>query len=192
MKLFYTLLLSLAGLLISSHSIAQGSLAALDAKNGFKDAKLGTARTQFKGLVPYKGDKLGSMVRPSDVKRIGDIPLKYIKYNFYKGKLASILVIADISYKDAIISTLKVGYGPGVESVGCYRAWKGNKVVMTLPFVLVPDDSIVGVLIKIESIAISQQINADYAAKEAGSFGRFIDKKNREAEKIGKKRQLDL
>ena len=188
MKLFYTLLLSLTGLLLSSHSVAQGSLAALDAKNGFKDAKLGTALTQFKGIVPYKGDKLGSMVRPSDAKRIGDIPLKYIKYNFYKGKLASILVMVDIDYKDEILATLTNAYGRGIESIGCFRAWKTQKVDMELLPTLVSDDGIEGALIRIKSVAISRQIDAD----NVGSFGRFVDKYNRDMAKKGKKRQSDL
>jgi hypothetical protein len=65
-------------------------------------------------------------------------------------------------------------------------------VEMTLPFILIPDDGIVGVLIRIASVPLSRQIEAEYKAESAGSFGRFVDKYNRDIEKKGNKRQSDL
>lgn len=134
MKYYYILLLLLAGLLLSSHSMAQGSLAALDAKNGFRDAKFGMTRAQLKGMVLYKGDDFGNYIRPADRKMIGDIPLRTIRYRFHKGVLYSLFIVIDSRYKDQILETFRIAYGPGRNSpkLAGFQNWKGKKIELSI------------------------------------------------------------
>ncbi len=44
---------------------------------------------------------------------MGDAPLKRIEYYFFRGRLCSITLIADITHEKSIISTLQSAYGKG-------------------------------------------------------------------------------
>ena len=143
MKNLCALLLLLTGLLISSHSVAQGSLAALNAKNGFRDAKLGMPVTQLKGIVRvYKVGNSSLYRRPNDKKSIGDIPLKDIRYMFYKGKLQEVTVSFDEKYTGEINQTLTTSYGNGgKEKYPVYGEWVTQKIrVRILAKNLLPDN----------------------------------------------------
>ena len=185
MKLFYTLLLSLAGLLISSHSIAQGSLAALDAKNGFRDAKLGMKLSQFKGMYIYKADKAGDYVRNTDKKMIGDIPLKQIKYRFHKGILYGIFITADFNYGDDLVSVLESSYGKSKEDKYKNKYWKTSQIEMRLCPTIFSEDDMDGMTIQIISISLAQKARYE-------NMQEFVEKQNAGYDKQAAKRKADL
>ena len=95
MKSFYTLLLSLAGLLLSSHSVAQGSLAALEMKKGFRDAKIGMPLSAFEDMrivkdSPSKSEQV--YYRLTDVMSIETLPLANLLYFFKEGRLIKVRI----------------------------------------------------------------------------------------------------
>lgn len=139
MKHFYTLLLLLLGLTVSYQSVAQGSLAALDAKNGFKDAKFGMSISAFKGLT-LDEDEMNSEQRkyyrgPTYNNVLGNTKLKYIQYSFYKGRLDKIVfVVKGNTACYNVLKAVQVAYGPGIEGkvIDGELNWKGNLVYLRL------------------------------------------------------------
>jgi hypothetical protein len=182
MKYFYTLLLLLSGLLISSHSVAQGSLAALDGKNGFRDAKLGMSLSQFRGMVRFrKAENMSFYRRASDKMVLGDIPLKEISYTFYKGKLESISIEFPQKYLNEVIETLKMAYGEGGKDPSKYQAyynvWKSKLVILDVMIPMFsekPENSLPS--INFTSILLSQQMHRE-------QFQESIDRINTDASK---------
>ena len=113
------------------------NLAALDAKNGFKDAKFGMPLSHFKGMkLIYSSPSSGSKgyIRISDKKAIGDIPLTGITYYFFNNKLRSVHVRANIKFQPEILQTLEASYGPGnltAHSAGSfYGYWETKNVIL--------------------------------------------------------------
>ena len=167
MKSFYTLLLSLASLLTSTYSVAQGSLAALEKKHGFRDAKVGMPFASF-DITPIKhygefhpGD-YHIYYRLRDSKMLGDIPLAWIKYHFYKGYLKQISILASYADKDAIIETLQTLYGPGEKTLNSYRLWESANVGLLVHQAFEYVDGIPG----IEIMYWSRSINAQHLRDE--------------------------
>ena len=155
MKLFYTLLLLLAGLLISSHSVAQGSVAALDAKNGFKGYAFGSSIDKFKGKSAESGtvseydesfnEKFdwylnSKYLKPYELKEkvasIGDLHISPPTYYFFNGKLMRIDYFAESYEGNEIVKMYKSLYGtPAITNdKTCFGTsttiytWRGNKV----------------------------------------------------------------
>lgn len=135
MKYLYTLLLVLAGLLISSYSVAQGSLATLDAKNGFRDVKFGAPAEAFPGMEhSLTLDDYEYHNRPSDKLLLGDIPIKEIGYDFNKNRLVRVHIILDAKKvdKDEVLKSLSFAYGGPNYTVGREIIWEGKKVILSL------------------------------------------------------------
>jgi len=143
MKLAYTfntLLLTLLLLTQACHSQntksdqEQGSLAALDEKNGFQDAKFGMPLSAFSGMIPDENNESGyshqTYTRLSDKKMLGEIPLSLVEYTFYKDRLISIQFRAEgeeNSYN--VLQALRTAYGPGKETI-LGPVWEGKNVLM--------------------------------------------------------------
>ena len=109
-------LLFLVGLLVLPlQSFAQGSLTDLDAKNGFRNVKFGVLRSTFKDLVstdadPNEKSDWKNYERRSDSKTLGDIPLDYISYKFYKNYLIQISLQSKGHFEE-IFETITQAYG---------------------------------------------------------------------------------
>ena len=112
----------------------QGSLAALDEKNGFQDAEFGMPLAAFHGLVPDEYNKPDDYFKnytvSSGKKMLGEIPLSLIEYTFYKGRLIAIEFRAEGKENSSyVLQALRAAYGPGQESsIG--SMWEGENVRM--------------------------------------------------------------
>lgn len=161
MKLFYTLLLSLAGLLISTHSVAQGSLAALDAKNGFKGAVFGSHITKYNNLSPlaiplYTNQPLVEMfdknlysamkayARNPMNDRIGDLKISELTYYFFKERLSRIDFEIDDKDGEELIQLYNSLYGKPIMYNKTHKTyvWKGKKVSLSMSFSKANNDNI--------------------------------------------------
>jgi len=140
MKLFYTLLLLLVGLLTSSPSVAQGSLAALDTKNGFKDAKFGMPLSAFKGMVlqknhnPFSTSSTKICRRPTYENKVGNIKLDYVEYEFTDDVLYVIVfTVKGMANCKNVLKAIQSAYGPGeVWPTKMGMSWKGKEVYLNL------------------------------------------------------------
>ncbi|UOQ78543.1 hypothetical protein MUN84_08325 [Hymenobacter sp. 5516J-16] len=119
-------------------TLAQGSIAKLDEKNGFKDAKLESNVSSFGHLVDeYCGSSEAGVkcyTRTTDVLKVGTASLDKIQYTFYKDALAVITVT--VKGRENIISfseTLYAAYGTGKRPYeGVNEAeWNGERVKMS-------------------------------------------------------------
>lgn len=112
----------------------QGTLDALDEKNGFQDAKFGMPLSSFDGMIPDENNEPDNShktyTRLSDKRMLGEIPLSLVEYTFYKDRLISIQFRAE--GKENIYNTLQAlhaAYGPGKETV-FGPIWEGQNVLM--------------------------------------------------------------
>lgn len=68
--------------------------------------------------------------RPSDTKKIGDIPLESIQYQFDRGKLIQVVyVIVGAENCSKALRALRSAYGPGEETIIGY-VWEGKNILM--------------------------------------------------------------
>lgn len=139
------LFLSLAGLFILPlNSFAQGSLIDLDTKNGFRNVKFGVLRSSLQDMVstdadPNEKSDYKNYERRSDDKTLGDIPLDYISYKFYKNYLIQISLQSKGHFKE-LFETITQAYGEhseikkniynNFEYINYY--WKGSNVTIRL------------------------------------------------------------
>ena len=142
MKHYYSFVLFLFALQVSSYASAQGRyLSALEEKNGFRGTKLGTKFSLMKGtLVPApEGGLFGTrFTRRQDVMLLGDIPLQKIDYEFHGDRLGRIL----ISFKGAehnpeILKTLVTAYGKWSETQLMFggtimHVWESRNITLLL------------------------------------------------------------
>ena len=87
---------------------------ALDAKNGFRDAKLGMPLSSFKGLKKDVEVSEGTYTfynRPTDKLKIGDIDVKEIAYRFYHNKLSAVIINAQAGEGYNLSTTFSETYG---------------------------------------------------------------------------------
>jgi hypothetical protein len=114
----------------------------LDAKNGFRDIKLGTPRTAIKGLVRADVPDGGTTFyrRPTDVKKIGPYELARITYVFYHDKLMAVfLQIAGEDNAMGVMETLQKLYGPSTDAQehsynknSIPQKWMGKQVLLKI------------------------------------------------------------
>ena len=125
-------------------SFAQGSLVDLDAKNGFRNVEFGALRSSFQDLVstdadPNEKSDWKNYERRSDDKTLGDIPLDYISYKFYKNYLIQVSLQSK-GHFDELFETITQAYGKHNETLkSTYNNfeytdyyWKGAKVTIRL------------------------------------------------------------
>ena len=125
-------------MLFQTNLCAQGTVAKLDLKNGFKDAKLEANITAFSHLVEERcGGKeelyIKCYTRTTDVLTVGTATLDRIQYAFYRGTLGIITVT--IKGRDNILNVgeaLEAAYGAGQRPYkdSDYVEWTGERVTM--------------------------------------------------------------
>lgn len=105
-----------------------GSIEALDAKNGFRQYKLGAPIADYPNLKS-KG-KLG-YIAPNESMNVGEFKISSLSFSAYEGRVSSIMFMAS-GLKDThgIISALKAQYGEGEDTGNNMQAWKGKKATM--------------------------------------------------------------
>ena len=157
--------------IVSNQALAQGSFYELDAKNGFRDAKLGAPLSSFSDmrLTNYK-DILGYATiyeRVNDNKRLGNVPLNRIDYYFYKGRLCSITLIADAKYFGDVLHTLHTAYGDALIPGGFSMKgeidyhWYGKKAMLYCKTFRIPGQSGRFLEASFESVPIYDIISID-------------------------------
>lgn len=156
MKYPYILLLLLISLLISSYSSAQGSLATLDAKNGFKGYTFGSNLEKYKDLshsprmskydesfskkYDYYVSKLDCYSTHKPGANIGDLEISTPLFFFFKNKLTRIDFFTSNPDGKELIKLYKSLYGNpktvyGKTSFGSKTvtySWSGIKVNLTI------------------------------------------------------------
>jgi hypothetical protein len=133
------------------------NLKALDEKNGFREAKFGMSPSSFKKLEPVKMITLkglgyleskGTTSHSISFEReyydkdvdlhIGDFPLDYVEYYFYKNILVSIEIKVSNGFtnQNGVLNVLETAYGKGVlqkYNLGrdLYYIWEGEEIAMS-------------------------------------------------------------
>jgi hypothetical protein len=110
-----------------------GSLAYLDWRYGFRDLKFEQSIESSKNMVLIEDDgDLKFYNRRNDRLELGDAKLKLIEYGYYKGKLATVTIVADGEANAApLLKSLETDFGPGRKSprnVSKYY-WFGQRVL---------------------------------------------------------------
>ena len=116
----------------------QGTIAALDAKNGFRDATFGDSISQYTGMIQTKDSKelfpddpTKVYFKKEDKLRLGDADLRDISYFFDQGRLTEVQVWIDGTYdSNKVLEALKYAYGPPTEVKGNWSSWTSKKVFM--------------------------------------------------------------
>lgn len=145
------------------------SLRALDQKNGFRDVVFGTPLADLRSMRLVETNRLGQVFqRPTDALREGGAALSSLGYGFYKGQLASVLLVTKgLANSRALLQALQASYGPGVEQTGfrargyVYYLWKGRVATM---FYL--EDPGHDAWVTISNEALSRAFKRDPAAAE--------------------------
>lgn len=114
---------------------AAGSLADLDTKNGFRDARFGMAPSELEGASKLQDQGSGHLEqweRRGDKLQIGGAKLFGIRYVFDRGRLSAVLIMAseDSDFR-AMRDVLVEAYGPPDVHDG-QEAWNGKKVLLLL------------------------------------------------------------
>jgi hypothetical protein len=110
----------------------KGSLAYLDAKNGFRGVPFGTQRpavVRRLHLEPFTDGK-GVLYRSTNEKlALGSVPLTDIRYRFLKDKFFEVTLIAhDASSSPSLLDVLEAAFGPGSCTRRQLCTWKGTRV----------------------------------------------------------------
>lgn len=111
------------------------SIQALDEQYGFHGARFESAVTSYKGLaLAEKGGDTRFYRRPTDVKTMGEGELSSIRYGFYKGRLAMVILeTKGLTNSRAVLAALVAQYGPGAQNNPYQQrfAWNGKAVTMS-------------------------------------------------------------
>jgi hypothetical protein len=130
------------------HEAQAGTIAYLDARNGFRDATFGASSESIPDLVLLNEDAARHMktfTRPSDDRSLGNVPLRKIEYTFFNDQLCEVTLRWRIQYPNndfsvpptttlpAFCATL---YGKptkySVNKSGDFYAWHGKKASITI------------------------------------------------------------
>ena len=161
MKHVIIFLFLLASLVAPYQSVAQGSVAALDAKNGFKGYLFGSSLAQCRGLV-YDGAMISKYdesfdrnldwylnledlktYEPTDKSTaIGDLQISTPTYYFHNGRLMRIDFSAESYQGKALVQLYKSLYGnPKTTNSKTWlgsdiviSTWRGNKVNLIVTY----------------------------------------------------------
>lgn len=132
---FPALLCAQSTLEVSSPPVPMGSLAYLDARNGFRDATLGSPFSSFKDLqFQEEGSGMKWYRRPSDNLTMGEATLTGIFYGFYNDHLIHITLKTDgLGNNRAVLATLEAAYGTPLKPNQFLEKyfWIGKQVGLT-------------------------------------------------------------
>ena len=98
---------------VPSPPVAMGSLAYLDARNGFRDMQFGTPFSTFKNLhLEEDSGDIKVYSRPGDALTMGEAKLAHLYYAFYKGRLSNVHMTTDgPTSSRAALASLQAAYG---------------------------------------------------------------------------------
>ena len=137
MKFTFSLLFSFV---IASAAVAEdsgqpvpGSLANLDERYGFRELKFEQSLKSCKDMVVIEEDgEMKFCTRKNESLLLSGAKLKSIEYGFFRGKFATVTVIAATEFDgDMLFKSLEADYGPGRKAprnITKYY-WFGQKVV---------------------------------------------------------------
>jgi hypothetical protein len=117
-----------------SMSAPKGTVAALDAKNGFREVTFGTNVKIGKEWVKVdEGKGLTIVTRTSDRKELGKAKLEGIAYGLYEGKVIVITIIAKGDNASAVLEALGAAYGEPEQPNKFIKdyIWRGSQVVLS-------------------------------------------------------------
>ncbi|QMU30559.1 hypothetical protein [Adhaeribacter radiodurans] len=125
-------------LLVSFSSFGQ-SIAQLEKRNGFRDARLGASIKTFRNLVFTESEGNTKYYRrKTDVLKMKGVTFADITYAFYKDKLSHIFItINGVENSRNFVSLLESLYGEGerlypwVESFDNVLEWNGENITLT-------------------------------------------------------------
>ncbi|RPD47587.1 hypothetical protein DNI29_09015 [Hymenobacter sediminis] len=127
--------LSLSAVSASAQEQQTSSIQALDEQYGFHGARFESSVNSYKGLaLAEKGGDTRFYRRPTDVKTMGEGELSSIRYGFYKGKLAMVILeTKGLTNSRAVLAALVAQYGPGAQNNPYQQrfAWNGKEVTMS-------------------------------------------------------------
>jgi hypothetical protein len=110
-----------------------GSLAYLDAKNGFRDLTFGDPPPE--GMLPTEEDGDRRVyVRPDDELTIGGAHMRRMTYTFYKDRFAAVrLHTTTLADGRALLAVLQQAFGPGMKDDPKREryTWVGQQVSVT-------------------------------------------------------------
>ena len=117
-----------------STNVVPGTLAYLDWRYGFRDLKFEQPIEACQGMVLIEDDnELKFYTRKGEPLELNGARLKTIEYGFYKGKLATLVLVA-AGEADAVplLKSLEADYGPGQKSPRNPGKlyWFGKKVLL--------------------------------------------------------------
>jgi hypothetical protein len=169
--LYPTLACSQSTLEIPAPPVKMGSLAYLDARNGFRDVTFGDAITKYPDMV--KDSTSGALTcyrRPTDDLVVGEGTLASIHYCFYKARLSHVLLKAtDHSNTKAVLQTLQHAYGAGIQPNPYMEnyVWMGDKVWLSYHGnAVVPQAAI---LFTSQPLRAEQEADEQHTAKKAAA-----------------------
>ena len=127
-----SLLHAQATLEVPSPPVPMGSIAYLDARNGFRDVTFGSSVSKYPGMVLVERD--GDMKvykRPKDDLTLGEGRLQSILYFFYKDQLSEVMLeTVGLVNSRAALAVLSHAYGPGGQANQFLETyvWPGQRV----------------------------------------------------------------
>jgi len=99
---------------VSPPRVAPGTLAALDAKTGFRDVLWGSAPTADMTLVETGKDGTTYYRRPSDSMTVGAAQLEAIAYFYWRDQFLGVMLMSEgYANARALLATLQEAYGEG-------------------------------------------------------------------------------
>lgn len=125
-----------AGLLLSGFGAQAQNSQRVDADYGFHDMKLGSATNAhpemiYTGLGGDNDPNLRYYERRGEVLAFGGVPLSSVRYAYYKGKLGSIVLEANVAHKVALRKAVIARYGKTIRWPKAYE-WNGQHATIVL------------------------------------------------------------
>lgn len=161
--------LLIAVLVSGAGSAAAGDLEALDAENGFRDARFGAPVESFDDLelISENGARGTRVyVRRDDALSLGDAALDGITYGFHQGRLYFVALLSSGRRNArAVLAELERAYGPGERLDGEAREflWQGRQVSLHFR----EDPTTAMGMVGITSLVIDAELKAERASLPA-------------------------
>jgi hypothetical protein len=155
---------------IPSPPVPMGSLAYLDARNGFRAAQFGAPRSSFTGLELVEKGEVIFYQRKNENLQIGEGQAKAITYGFYQDRLLVINIeTVGMSNSQAVLLVFQQAYGPGAQDNKYLQQyhWLGQKVFVTYK----ENSATHNALISLLSVPLQHEIAAEQNEKAKKATG---------------------
>lgn len=120
-----------------SPAAPKGTVAALDAKNGFREVTFGTDVKVGKEWVKVEESKgLILVTRTSERKELGKAKLEGVVYGLHENKVITVTILAKGDNASAVLEALKSAYGEPVQPNEFIKDyfWRGSQVLMSYSY----------------------------------------------------------